>query len=268
VVQKLLIGVACLYLLLIAVGFLLQRKLLYPLDATYVTPAAAGLRDVEEVTIEAPDGARLIAWHGRAKPGQPTQLYFHGNGGSLAARKPRIERFMAEGWGVFMMTYRGYGGSTGTPSEADNFGDGVRAYDALVARGVAAGDIVLYGESLGTGVATRVALERPAAGLILDAPYTSIPDVAAAQFWFLPVRLFLREAYATAEIIGRIKTPLLILHGTRDRTIPVRMGRELFGLAPEPKTMAELPRGGHSDLYIDGNDALSHVRAFVHGLRR
>ena len=265
---KLGVGLLCLYLVVLVAGFLLQHKLLYPADPVRVAPAAAGLVDVRELEIPAPDGTRVLAWYGKAKPGQPTLLYFHGNGGSLENRTPRIDRFMAEGWGVMMMTYRGYGGSTGKPSEADNIADAIRTYDTLTSLGVAQRDIVLYGESLGTGVASRVAMERPSAGLILDAPYTSIPDVAAANFWFLPVRLMMRDRYETVRIIDKINTPLLILHGARDAMIPVRMGRELMRLAKEPKTFVELPRGGHSDLYINGNDALAHVRVFVQGLKR
>lgn len=257
-----------LYLLALVAGYLLQHRLLYPIDGQYVAPAAVGLAGIEEMRIAAPDGAQVLAWYAAAKPGAPTLLYFHGNGGSLAARTPRIERFRGEGWGVLMMTYRGYGGSTGVPSEADNIADAIRAYDTLRARGVPADDIVLYGESLGTGIATRVAVARPAAGLILDAPYTSIPDVGATAFWFMPVHAMMRDRYETKRIIDQVRVPILIVHGVLDRTIPVAMGRRLAALATVPVTLVEIPRGGHSDLYINGNDALSAVRAFINGLRR
>ena len=197
---KVLIGLAVTYGLVLIAGYSLQRRLLYPAAPQHVSPQEAGLRDVSELRIDAPDGQNVVAWYGKARPGQPTLLYFHGNGGSLVGRTPRIERFMAEGWGVFMMTYRGYGGSTGMPTETDNIADAVRAYDRLASLGVPERDVVLYGESLGTGVASRVALQRRAAGLILDAPYTSIPDVGARQFWFLPVRLFMRD-----RGIGRVQ---------------------------------------------------------------
>ena len=136
-----------------------------------------------------------------------------------------------------------------------------------MARGVAAREIVLYGESLGSGVASQLALVRPVAGLILDAPYTSIIDMAQRMFWGLPVRRWVRDRYETARIIGRITAPILILHGTLDATIPVSMGRELAQLAHEPKTYVEFPNGGHSDLYLNGNDALGAVRKFMRGLQ-
>ena len=150
--------------------------------------------------LKTPDGARLVAWYGKAKPGQPTLLYFHGNAGSLAVRAERIRRFMDEGWGVYMMTYRGYGGSTGSPSETANVADARLAYGALVQEGVDPASIILYGESLGTGVAVRLATERPAGGLILDAPYTSIVEVAAQAYPFLPVRYFLKDRYEIEEL--------------------------------------------------------------------
>lgn len=267
-VAKLLLGALGIYSALLLAGYLLQRRMIYVVDPVHAAPAATGLVGVSELAIPAPDGARVLAWYAKAKPGQPTLLYFHGNGGSLASRVPRVERFQGQGWGILMMTYRGYGGSTGTPTEADNIADAIRAFDRLLAEGVPAHDIVLYGESLGSGVATQVAQVRPAAGLILDAPFTSVPDVAARRFPMAPVRALVTERYETAKIIGQIKMPILILHGTLDRTVPVDMGRTLARLAPEPKTFVEFPRGGHSDLYLNGNDALGAVRTFLQSIGR
>ncbi len=264
--QKLLITFTVVYALILAAAYFAQRKLMYFPDRARTSPQSIGLAHIEELEIAAPDGTRVVAWHGRAKPGQPTLLYFHGNGGSLAARQPRFERFMAEGWGIFMMTYRGYGGSTGSPTEVDNVADAMRAYDTLVARGAAPAAIILYGESLGSGVAVQVALEKPAAGLILDAPYTSAVDVASMRFPYLPVRPFLHDQYDSASRIARVRMPVLVLHGTRDGVIPVAMGREIARLAPDPKRYVEFPNGQHSDLYLAPNDALATVRDWVRGL--
>jgi fermentation-respiration switch protein FrsA (DUF1100 family) len=174
---------------------------------------------------------------------------------------------MEEGWGVFMLAYRGYAGSTGRPTEAANVADADLAYAALVQGGVAPASLILYGESLGTGVATRLATERRAAGLILDAPYTSIVDVAADAYPYLPVRYVLKDRYETATYIGKVHMPLLILHGERDRVIPVAMGRELFRLANEPKRFATFPNATHSDIYTDGNQALDAVRQWISALK-
>jgi hypothetical protein len=265
---KLGLGAVAAYALIALAGYLAQRKLMYFPDRARTQPSAVGLADVHERVLKTPDGERVIAWYGKARPGQPTLLYFHGNGGSLAARAPRIQRFMNEGWGVYMMTYRGYGGSSGKPTEASNVADARLAYGALVLEGVAPASIIAYGESLGSGIAVRIGIERQVAGVILDAPYTSIVDVAAQAYPFLPVRAFLLDRYETSRYIANLKVPLLILHGERDGVVPAAMGRELARLANEPKRLVVFPNGGHSNLYIDGNNALDAVRQWIAGLER
>jgi fermentation-respiration switch protein FrsA (DUF1100 family) len=260
---KLALGAVAVYGAVGLAGYLGQRKLMYFPDRERTLPAGVGLAGVEERAVETPDGARVIAWYGRAQPGRPTLLYFHGNGGSLSIRAPRIARFMGEGWGVYMMTYRGYGGSTGSPSEAANVADARLAYAALVREGVPPSSIVAYGESLGSGIAVQLAAELPLAGVILDAPYTSIVDVAAKAYPFLPVRLFLADRYETTRYIAKIRAPLLILHGERDGVVPVAMGRELARLAPGPHKLVVFPNGRHSDLYVDGNNAIDAVRSWI-----
>lgn len=265
---KLALGALTGYAAICLAGYLAQRRLMYFPDTERTPPSKVGLAGVTERVIETPDGERVIAWYGKAAPGKPTLLYFHGNGGSLADRAPRIARFMNEGWGVYMMTYRGYGGSSGSPSEAANVADARLAYHALVNEGVPPSSIIAYGESLGSGIAVRIAAELPVAGIILDAPYTSIVDLAARAYPFVPVRLFLTDRYQSRRYIGAIKAPLLILHGARDGVIPVEMGRKLARLAPEPKRLVVFPNGHHSDLYINGNNALDAVRAWVSELGR
>jgi uncharacterized protein len=265
---KIAVFALCAYAVILLAAYLGQRRLMYFPDRTRTPPAAMGLANVDERVLDTPDGARVIAWYGKARPGEPTILYFHGNAGSLAARAERVRRFMAEGWGVFMLSYRGYSGGTGSPSEAANVADARLAYDTLVADGVAPTSIVLYGESLGSGVAVRIAAEQPAAGLILDAPYTSILEVAKSAYFYLPVDTFLKDRYETRNYIGKVRIPLLVLHGERDRVIPVTMGRELARLANEPKRLVILPNAGHSDIYVDGNAGMDAVRDWVRQLPR
>jgi hypothetical protein len=265
---KLALGAAGVYAAIGLAGYLGQRRLMYFPDTVRTEPSAAGLAGVAERVLSTPDGERVIAWYGKARPGQPTLLYFHGNGGSLSDRASRIARFMDEGWGVYMMTYRGYGGSTGSPSEAANVADAHLAYRALVGdEGVTPASVIVYGESLGTGLAVRIGAELPAAGVILEAPYTSIVDVAARTYPFLPARLLLVDRYETTRYIAGLKAPLLILHGAHDRVVPVEMGREVARLAPEPKRLMVFPDGRHSDLYVNGNDAIDAVRAWIGDLR-
>jgi fermentation-respiration switch protein FrsA (DUF1100 family) len=225
-------------------------------DTAYFTPESAGLRGVAEHVIETPDGARVLAWYAPAKPGRPTLLYFHGNGGSLETRTERIRKYMARGLGVFMMTYRGFSGSTGHPSEAANVADAKLAYTMLSGM-VDPLDIIVYGESLGTGVAVQVAAARTVGGLVLDAPYTSMVELAALHYPLIPGRWFMTDRYDTRRHIADVAAPLLILHGDADDIIPVGMGREVFDLARAPKVIRTFQGAGHSDHYLFGSyDAL------------
>lgn len=267
-VLKLVLVAFAAWALIALAAYIGQRRLMYFPNTARIVPAAVGLGDVEEKVLHTPDGARVLAWYGRAKPGERTLLYFHGNGGSLSERAERVRRFMGAGWGIYIMTYRGYGGSSGCPSETANVADAGLAYDDVTAAGVPAEKLVLYGESLGTGIAARIALDRPAAGLVLEAPFTSAVEVGARAYPFLPVALLLKDRYETNAYIARVRMPLLILHGERDRTIPVAMGRELYRLAREPKRLATFPNGGHSDLYLADHGALSVMKDWMRDLPR
>lgn len=261
-VLKILAGLVLAYALLVFAGYVLQRRFIYYPNPERVMPAQAGLSGVEERMLTMPDGVRVVAWHAKAKPGNPTLLYFHGNGGSLAGRTNRIRAYMALGWGVYMMTYRGYGGSDGAPSEAANVADARIAYGALLMEGVAPDSVILYGESLGSGVAARLATERKAAGLVLEAPYTSIVDIARAQFPWLPAGLFLVDRYETDKVLPQVRMPLLILHGRLDGLIPIQMGERLLSIANPPKELVAFPEGRHNNLYAVGNDAQAQVQVW------
>lgn len=238
--------------------FFAQRALMYLPEAFRTDPKSEGLADVEERRLQTGDGHEVIVWYGKAKPGQPTLLYFHGNAGALATRSERMAKYMLRGRGVYIMSYRGFSGSTGKPSEAANVSDAKRAYDDLVSLGVAPQNIILYGESLGSGVAVQVAAEKPCGGLVLDAPYTSIVNVAAAQYPWLPVRPMLLDRYESEAYISAVRCPLLIVHGERDNVIPVGMGRELFAKANEPKKIVTFPNAGHADHWLYGSyDAIN-----------
>lgn len=240
--------------LLVVVGVLaylglasLEPALIYHQDRARTPPLEAGLRGVDEVELKTPDGNTLIAWRSPPAPGRPTILYFHGNGASLANRAHRITRFQLAGLGVFMMTYRGYGGSTGRPTERDNVADAKRAYDHLIKAGLKPQDIVLFGESLGTGVAVQVAAAKEVRGIILDSPYTSMLDLANAHYPILPAGLVMKDRYETMRFIDQVSAPLLVVHGVDDRVIPIEMGRRVLAGAQVPKQMLEVPGAGHVD---------------------
>lgn len=253
-------GLVALYVLIVLAGYMLQRRLMYFPNPERVTPAQAGLTGVEERVLKMPDGVRVIAWYAKAQPGKPTLLYFHGNAGSLGGRAYRIQAYRELGWGVFMMSYRGYSGSGGSPTEKDNVADARIAYGALLLEGVDAGEVILYGESLGSGVAARLATERKAAGLVLEAPYTSIVDMAKLAYPYLPAQWFLTDRYETDKVLPQVHVPVLILHGAQDGLIPIRMGEALLEIANPPKALVAFPDGAHSNLYAPGRDAQIKVR--------
>lgn len=237
-----------LYLIVVAAAWLGQRHLMYVPDPARVPPEAAGLHNVREHVLEAGDRARIVTWRAEGHPDRPTILYLHGNAGNLASRADRFQRYQAKGFGLMMVSWRGYSGSSGSPTESNNVADARLAFDTLRTQGTRAEDIIVYGESLGSGVAIQLAGERPVAALVLDAPYTSIVDVALLSYPYLPVRPLLIDRYESDRHIQRVKAPVLVLHGERDAVIPVRMGQLIHAMAPEPKKLALFPDGGHVDL--------------------
>jgi len=240
--------------------YMFQRALMYFPDPTRTQPAAAGLPQVQEVTLTSSDGAKLIAWFVPPKGTMPLIIYFHGNAGALDLRAGRFKWVIEDGTGLLALSYRGYGGSTGKPTETGLISDGMAAYDFALAR-TPARNVVLWGESLGTGVAIAVAAEREVGRVILDAPFTSIADVGAAAYPFAPVRWLIKDPFHSDERIARVTAPLLVLHGVRDRIVPIAFGERLFALAPDPKRFVRFPLGGHADL--DDYGAQKAVRIFL-----
>jgi hypothetical protein len=250
---------------IVALLYLFQRSLMYFPDTRRTPPVQVGLPQAEEVMLTAADGERLLAWYVAPAPDKPVVLYFHGNGGALKLRAERFGRIVAPGYGLLALSYRGYGGSSGSPSEPGLIAD-ARATYAFAAARVPAARIVLFGESLGSAVAIALAAERKVAGLILDAPFTSATDVAASVYPFVPARWLMKDQFHSAARIGKIEAPLLVLHGARDRVIPLAFGERLFALAREPKRLVRFPDGSHGDL--DNHGAMTEILRFLGGLVR
>ncbi len=225
---------AALYGLVIVALYAGQRKILFPCDAAEVDPATLGLK-AEILRLNTEDGESLLAWRIPPAPGQPLILYFHGNAGGIDLRVERFRAIAKAGMGLLAIEYRGYASSTGSPSERGLKLDGEAAYAAAIASGVAPERIVLLGESLGSGVAVALAARHKVGALVLDSPYSSIADVAAAAYWFVPVRALLRDPFRNDLLIGSVDAPTLMAHGTKDRVVPIRFGEKLFALANPPK---------------------------------
>ncbi|MBV9910697.1 MAG: alpha/beta hydrolase [Hyphomicrobiales bacterium] len=211
-----------------------QRKLLFRCDAGEVDPATLGLK-ADIVRLKTEDGESLLAWSIPPLAGRPLILYFHGNSGGIDLRIERFHAIAKAGMGLLAIEYRGYASSTGSPSERGLKLDGEAAYAAAVASGVAPERIVPLGESLGSGVAVALAARHTVGALVLDSPYSSIADVAAAAYWFVPARALIRDPFRNDLLIGSVKAPMLIVHGTKDTVVPIRFGEKLFALANPPK---------------------------------
>jgi uncharacterized protein len=251
---------AVLYVAFVALLYMMERTFLYPASSYRTTAAEAGLPGFQDLTLTTVDGQRIVAWWRPPQPGRAVLVYFHGNGGSLWNRRFRARLLAEDGRGLLMVSYRGYSGSTGAPTESGLREDARSAY-AWVTERVEGKRVVLYGESLGSGVAVRLASEHPVGGVVLEAPYTSTADIAKLTYWFVPVDLLMRDQFRSIDLIDDINAPLLVLHGERDGLIPIRLGQRLYEAAREPKRFVRLPGVSHLDVLEQGG--LAPLRAFM-----
>jgi fermentation-respiration switch protein FrsA (DUF1100 family) len=260
ILKSVLVFVLVGYGAMVALAYFAQRALMYFPDRNRTPPAQAGLPEAEEVILETADGEKLIAWYVPAAEGRPVVLYFHGNAGTLVQRLRRFRGLIANGNGLVALSYRGYGGSSGSPSEEGLLADAAAAYAFAAAR-YPAERIAVFGESLGTGVAIWLAATNPVARVLLQAPYTSIVEIAAAAYPFLPVRFLLKDSYRSDERVGGVSAPVLVIHGERDRVVPIEYGMRLYALIRAPKKFVRFPEGGHVDL--DQYGALDIIQSFL-----
>jgi pimeloyl-ACP methyl ester carboxylesterase len=256
-----------LYIAAFGIIWFARITLIYPFNSTYVTPIEAGEPRLDEYQLSTPDNQTLIIWTHPAKERKATIVYFHGNAGNLAGRAQRFSRLINNGYGIVAMAYRGSSGSTGQPSEL------AISRDALLVRDNLAqmlgqppkGKIIYYGESLGTGVATKLATTIPPDALILEAPYTSILNIAASQMPIFPIRNLLDQRWETNRYIKTVNSPTLVLHGTHDRIVPYAMGKTIFSLSPaKDKVLKTLKGGGHASAF--SSEGQSALYRFIEGL--
>ena len=246
---------------LVALMYVAQRSLMYFPERLQTPPAMAGLPEAQEMTLDTQDGERVIVWHVPPRGEKPVVLYFHGNGGALRTRVDRFRALIADGNGLVALSYRGYGGSTGSPTEAGLIADAEAAYAFAAAR-YPAERIVLWGESLGSGVAVALGACHRVGHIVLEGSFTSAADVGAAHAYrFLPVRLLMKDQFRSDLRIAGVTAPLLFLHGGRDWVVPIALGERLYALANEPKQFLRFSNAGHED--VDMYGAQNAVRAFL-----
>ena len=232
-----------------ALLFLFQDKLAYyPQIGREIRtrPHEHGM-DYEALTLSTPDGERLDAWFVPAPQARGVVLILHGNAGNISHRMDTIAMFHRLGYGVLIFDYRGYGHSSGKPSEAGLYQDAQTAWEHLTRqRGIAPERIVLFGESLGGAVAARQASQARPGALVLASVFTSAPDLAADLYPWLPARALARLRYDTGAALAQTGSPVLVAHSPGDEIVPFRHGQRLFEAAPEPKVFLRLA-GGHND---------------------
>lgn len=254
------LGCVLFYIGMLVFLYFEQRSLMYFPDK--IRPDSIEGITVANVTTE--DGIQLEGWYAKAITGMPTIVYFHGNASNYAGRLPKVIEYINDGYGVLLAGYRGYGGNQGTPSEQGFYKD-ARAYMKFLAdNNVLLDQTIIYGESIGTGVAVQMATEYKTAALILEAPFSSTADVAQSVYWFVPVRYLMTDQFRSADKIKNVKSPILIIHGEGDATIPIRFGRKLYEAAADPRQFIAIEKAGHNDLYDHG--ASQHVLDFLRTL--
>jgi fermentation-respiration switch protein FrsA (DUF1100 family) len=238
-----------LYVVALSGMYVFQRDLQYFPTRRDPAPDAAGLTGVERIALPTPDGETLVLWYTAPAADRPVILFLHGNAGEIADRADRFAFYQAQGFGVAFLSWRGYGGSTGAPSETGLLIDAKAAYDQLRTQGIPPDRMVLVGESLGTGPAVITAAANPVAAVVLEAPYSAAVDIARRAYPWAPVGLLMKDQYRSRDHIAAINAPLLILHGEADRVIPQGFGKRLFEAAKDPKTFLSLGPVGHDALF-------------------
>jgi uncharacterized protein len=238
-----------------------QRRLLFRPNRTRPRLEDLELLGVREVVLTTSDGLSLFSWYLPPGSGRPVIAYFHGNGGHIGYRAERLRRFARDGYGVLLAEYRGYASNPGAPCEAGLYADAEAAIDFLGRQAITPNRIMLWGESLGSGLAVYLATRHAVAGVILEAAFTSIAAAAQHRYPFVPVRRLVRDRFDSLSRIGRVRAPLLVLHGERDMVVPVRHGRVLLEAASAPKEGWFAPGAGHQNLAQFG--ALDAAIAFI-----
>ncbi len=223
------------YFLILAFLYFYQRNLMYHPDENNYSGDQLSV-DIKEVKIDTDDKINLLGWyHEKDLKKNKTILFFHGNAGSLENRIHKLNHFRDMNVNFLIIAWRGFSGNKGKPSEKGLYKDGISAINWLLNKGVKQENIIIYGESLGTGVATHLAQNKNFAGIVLETPFTSMIDAAKNFYPYIPVGLLLKDKFDNKSKIKNINVPVLIMHGEADQIVPFSMGKKIYEIANEPK---------------------------------
>lgn len=263
---EILISAILFYLILLVFLYFYQSKLMYFPETVAPDIHEFGLETVDIAEIKTVDGLSIQGWYFPPKAAnKQTIILFHGNAGHYAHRFFKVAPYLEEGYGVLLAGYRGYGGNPGKPSELAFYEDAQAYMNWLIdEKDTAADDIVVYGESIGTGVAVEMATRFEIGALILESPFTSTVDIAKRTYFFMPVGLLMRDQFKSHDKIKNVKCPVLFLHGQKDTLIPIAFGRRLFEAATGEKYFVEFEEAGHNDIY--DYEAPLHVLEFLRNI--
>lgn len=248
---RLILYIAAAYVLVMVFVYLAQRRLQYHPDRCDPgAPADSGVPEMKTVKVTTEDGLSLLAWFAPPrKEGGKIIVIYHGNAGHIGGRASKARVFLDRGYGVFLCEYRGFGGNSGSPTEAGLYSDARASLKWLEKQGFSPAQFIIYGESIGSGVAVQMALEWHPKILILEAPFTSAADVARQSYFWLPVDYLLKDRFENAAKIKDIHAALLIVHGDMDNVVPHALGKNLYDAANHPKQIITIENGVHNDLY-------------------
>lgn len=244
---RIMLALAGLYLAACSTLYLAQRSILFPADTRDVALDVGRVPNARVVELQTVDGETLKAWWiPPAGDTQPVYLYFHGNAQTLARRDGRFTLLTQDGAGLLGLSWRGYGGSTGSPSEQGFRHDGIAAYEWLIDNGIDAQRLIVFGESIGTNIALWLSARQDTAALVLDSPYTAVYELAKLRYPWLPVELLARDPMDSMLWVDQIDVPAYVFHCTDDRVVPYAMGEQVFAaLATEDKRFERIERRCH-----------------------
>ncbi len=247
---KYIISAFFIYILIGLILFLFQRKILFNISGKPNKPEDYGLNKIKEIKIQTSDGIDLLTWYSRPRQNQPLLVYFHGNSFDIGERAYRIKRYINKGWGVLLISWRGYSGNLGKPTEKNLYIDGESAIRWITDKlNYDYQNLIIYGESLGCAVAIELGTRYKFKSIILESPFTSIPEIAQIRYKIYPVKYFVLDKFDNYSKIDKILSPLLIISGKKDEVIPHSHSNRLFLKAHNPKNNLFIDEAMHNNLY-------------------